>query len=71
MASIPVPQKKRGRPATGETPRVPVRLAYDLIAGVDTFAAEEKINRSDAIRTIIRDWLIGHGYLEAPPEDAN
>lgn len=24
--------------------------------------------RTEAVVLIVRDWLIGHGYLEAPPE---
>jgi len=64
--SISVKQKKRGRPATGKTPIAGVRLPDDLAAGVDAFAAEEADNpsRSEAIRRILRDWLVGHGYLK-------
>lgn len=77
MASIPVSHKKRGRPATGQTPRIGVRLSPEIISALDKFLEvnqEAKFaDRSDLLRTIIRDWLIGAGYLENPPdrEDAN
>jgi metal-responsive CopG/Arc/MetJ family transcriptional regulator len=57
--SIPVSQKKRGRPATGETPRVGVRLAPETIGRVDAFAASEGIDRSEAIRRLVVKGLGG------------
>lgn len=27
--------------------------------------AEEALSRDDALRRIVRDWLAGHGYLDA------
>lgn len=59
--------KKRGRPATGAGQQVQVRLQPDMLAALDKFASEEQgFNRPTTIRLILRDWLIGHGYL--PPE---
>lgn len=70
MPSIPVSQKKRGRPATGETPRVGVRMEPELTEGLDAFSADEPDNpsRSEAIRRIIRDWLRQRGYLKQEGE---
>jgi hypothetical protein len=72
MPSIPVSHKKRGRPATGQSPRIGLRLAPATIAALDAFrdnnpdsAAAQ--NRSELLRVIITDWLIGAGYLK--PED--
>lgn len=38
----------------------------DDIAAVDAFASEQdpKISRPEAIRRILRDWLVGNGYLK-------
>lgn len=60
-----------GRPKV-DSERVDVRLPRDLLDGIDRFASEESDNpgRAEAVRRIIRDWLIGHGYLqheEEPP----
>ena len=65
-STIKVTPKKRGRPATGKQPHVSVRMADDLTAAIDAFAFEEtdKPPRSEAIRRILRDWLIGHGFLK-------
>ena len=46
--------KKIGRPATGQTPAVPVRLDAELLAIVDAVAKREGLTRSDAIRALIR-----------------
>lgn len=51
-------------------------MGADLEAGIDRYIADQPEpppNRSEAIRLILRDWLIGHGYLENPPdrEDAH
>lgn len=64
MASIDVSKKSRGRPVV-DTERVVARLPRDLLDGVDRFASEEsdKPGRAEAVRRIMRDWLIGHGYL--------
>jgi len=64
--SINVKQKKRGRPATGKTPITGVRLPDDLAEAVDSAGNDEADNptRSETIRRILRDWLIGNGYLK-------
>lgn len=67
MKSITVSQKKRGRPATGETPRVGVRLPADLSEGVERYIQaqpEPKPSKSDAIRNILSEWLSEHGFLK-------
>jgi hypothetical protein len=53
--SISVAQKKRGRPATGKTPIIGLRLPPELIARVDEWCAgrEDCTSRSDAIRKLV------------------
>ena len=65
--SINVPQKKRGRPATGANPRVGVRMEPETIQAIEQACAdqEDKPNQSEMIRRILGDWLIGNGYLKA------
>lgn len=36
----------------------------DSLPGLDRFMVEEGIDRQEAIRRILQDWLIGHGYAE-------
>jgi len=70
MKSINVPQKKRGRPATGLTPRVGVRLAEDIRSALDAYAADQsegEPNVSEAIRDLLTVALRDKGYLP-PPE---
>ncbi|MFD1610862.1 CopG family transcriptional regulator [Sphingomonas tabacisoli] len=57
-------QKKRGRPATGESPRVPVRLSPETLARLDAFAEAESLSRSEAMRRLIERGLM------MPPEKA-
>lgn len=67
MTSIPVPQKKRGRPKTGVTPRVGVRLSPPLQAAIEEVLRDPDVpvtNTSEAIRFIIRDWLRQRRYLK-------
>lgn len=74
VLSITAIQKRRGRPPTGITPQVNVRLPADISAALDRAVKElEAETRSDGLRIILADWLTGHGYLELPPdrEDAN
>jgi hypothetical protein len=63
-----------GRPPV-DSEQLNLRIQRDALNGIDAFAADQddKPNRTEAVRRIIRDWLIGHGYLENPPEreDAN
>ena len=50
-----VPQKKRGRPATGQLPHLSLRLPEELVASVDKWAAKQKDtpSRSEAIRRLV------------------
>jgi metal-responsive CopG/Arc/MetJ family transcriptional regulator len=57
--------QKRGRPAIGKGTPVQVRLQPDMLAGVDQFVAEHDVSRPEAVRLIIRDWLIRHQVLKA------
>ena len=63
-----------GRPPV-DSEQLNLRIQRDALNGIDAFASDEpdKPNRTEAVRRIIRDWLIGHGYLEntPPKEDAN
>ncbi|MER9710169.1 ribbon-helix-helix domain-containing protein [Mesorhizobium sp. M0174] len=43
-----------------------MRLPPELLEPLDNAASElEETSRPEAIRKIIRDWLVGHGYLKA------
>ncbi|RVG50584.1 ribbon-helix-helix protein, CopG family [Sinorhizobium meliloti] len=63
-----VPKKKRGPAPTGKGTQIQVRLHDDLLAPLDAFVADQegKPSRAEAIRTIIRDWLISNGYIRLP-----
>jgi hypothetical protein len=51
-------RKKRGRPATGQDPVVPVRLPTEVIAAVDGWAERNEAgSRSEAIRALIERGL--------------
>ncbi|MEY9629059.1 hypothetical protein [Sinorhizobium fredii] len=43
-----------------------VRLHDDLLSPLDKFCGEEadRPSRPEAIRRILRDWLVSHGYLK-------
>lgn len=64
-------RKRRGPPPTGKGQQVVTRLHDDLLNPLDSFASSEddKPSRPEAIRRILRDWLIGHGYLPPGPDD--
>lgn len=66
--SINVPQKNKGRPSTGQNPRVGVRLDRDIIDAIERFRSEEpdNPNTSQAIRRLLRESLEKLGYLEPP-----
>ncbi len=51
--SIPVTQKKRGRPPTGVTPILTVRLPPALVTKLMAWAGERGLSRSEAIRRLI------------------
>lgn len=62
-----------GRPRV-DSERVDTRMERDLLDGIDACARAEALStRPETVRFIVRDWLIGHGYVESPPpkEDAN
>ena len=66
MKSISVSQKKAGRPATGKTPRVGVRIPDDIRQALEVYAAENsegELNVSEAIRELLTDALREKGYL--------
>jgi hypothetical protein len=72
MPSIPVKQKRRGRPATGSDPLVGVRIPSVLTDAIDRFRAEKSPppTRSETIRAILQSWLTDRGYLKPEPEDS-
>lgn len=55
----------RGRPAI-DSEEVRSRLPRDILDGLDAFSDEQddKPARSESVRRILRDWLVGHGYLD-------
>ena len=55
--SITVPQKKRGRPATGEAVRVACRMDGDLLEAVRRVAQKRNVTLSDAIRGLVEAGL--------------
>jgi hypothetical protein len=70
MKSISVPPKKRGRPATGRTPRVGVRLPDDIRKALEAYAGDlspGEPNVSEAMRELLTEALRDKGYL--PPQE--
>lgn len=57
--------KSRGRPPV-DSEQVNLRIQRSDLEAIDAFAteAEDKPNRTEAIRRILKDWLIGNGYLK-------
>lgn len=57
--------KKRGPAATGKGLQIVTRMHDDLLQPLDAFAASEPDapTRPEAVRRIVRDWLVGRGYL--------
>lgn len=64
-------KRRRGRPPV-DSERVFTRLPRVDLNGIAAFAKAEPDQpaRSEAIRRIIRDWLINHGYAPVEPEPA-
>ncbi len=56
----------RGRPPK-DSERVEVRIERDMINALDAYAGDQddEPKRPEAIRRILREWLVGHGYLKA------
>jgi hypothetical protein len=48
-------KRRRGRPATGQTPTLALRLSAEELEAIDQFAAEQKITRSKALRVLLRE----------------
>lgn len=63
---------KAGRPRAFTEP-VKVRLPQDLLSGIDKYSAEmlDAPGRAETVRRIVRDWLIGHGYLSMESGDGD
>ena len=57
MKSISAKQKKRGRPATGISPMIGIRMSVPDIACIDRWASENNVSRSKAIRLLIERGL--------------
>lgn len=49
-------------------PDIALDLSNEVVEAIDVFRSDADIapemNREEAIRRILRDWLIGHGYLK-------
>jgi hypothetical protein len=63
-------KRKRGRPATGHTPVVALRLAADEIRLVDELAAELRVDRSKALRELLRHGLAAYNRKKKRVEGA-
>lgn len=60
------PQKKRGPKPTGKGTPIQVRLQPDMLAALDKFVDEQAgISRPEAVRLILKDWLIGNQLLDS------
>lgn len=74
MSIDDVKKSKRGRPAVDTEP-LTVRAPRDLLEALDAFSADEpdRPSRPESVRRLLRDHLIGLGYIDLPPakEDAN
>lgn len=52
-----------------------VKLDKDLLDGVEQFIADRnepprgKMTYDDAVNVIVRDWLMGQGYMPLPDDD--
>ncbi|MDX1006776.1 hypothetical protein GOE08_07735 [Sinorhizobium medicae] len=44
-------------------------LEEDVERAIQLFMAEYAVNRDDALRRIVRDWLVGNGYLDPTEPD--
>ena len=49
-----------------------IKLEEDLLDGVEQFIADRdelprgRMSHEDAVNVIVRDWLMGQGYIELP-----
>lgn len=64
-------KKSRGRPPV-DSEQINLRIQRPDLEALDGFAASEpdQPNRTEAIRRILRDWLIGNGYLKGGQDGA-
>jgi hypothetical protein len=64
-------RKKRGRPATGQDPVVPVRLPKNHLSALDDWRTEQKpeLTRSEAIRRLL-EIALSHTKRREPSPDA-
>lgn len=65
-SSVSVLPKKSGRPATGRDRMFSFRMPDELAAALGRWVAAQPgpMSRSDAMRLIIRDWLISQGLIK-------
>jgi len=58
--------KKRGRPATGRSKTIGVRIPNDMLKGLDAAiaASDAQPGRPKMIRRIVAEWLVKRGFLE-------
>ncbi len=63
LAPSPTMATLEGMPG-GEPP-------WDITAGLDAFMAspEAPVSRTEAVTMILREWLVGSGYIEPMPDD--
>ena len=65
MAEI---KKRVGRPPVNATP-ITVRIPPAMLSALDKFVSEQTgISRPEAVRLILRDWLIGNQMLDGTEE---
>ena len=55
--SVKVIPKKRGRPATGKDPIVPVRMPPAVTEAIEAWADEHGVSRSEAMRRLLEEAL--------------
>lgn len=62
-------KNRGGRPRVDATP-VTVRIPPDMLAALDKFVDEQAgISRPEAVRLILRDWLVGNQMLDTAKAD--
>ena len=59
-------------PTTADVERMrgPEPPPWDITADIDAFMASDLAldSRTEAVIFMLRDWLIGHGYIDPTPE---
>lgn len=60
-------KSKRGRPPV-DSEQIGIRLTRDLLDAIEAYQSDEPeaVPKTEAVRRIVRDWLISHGYLSDP-----